>query len=98
MMYRLIRWLLHKFDYELVSFAEMAFLNKAVNDRYKLVSGLCLWKYRVSLYREGCYNVEMYNGEGVSAIVKKFYASDYGSKEYAEACAKELCDKLNDKP
>lgn len=97
MILRLIKKLLHHFNYEVVHYAEMTFLSKAVNDRYELVSGLCLWKYRVSLYREGCYNVEMYNGEGVSAIVKKFYATDYGSKEYAEACAKELCEKLNER-
>lgn len=98
MILKLIRKILAHFDYEVVHFAEMVFLNKAVNDRYKLVSGLSVWKYRVSLYREGCYNVEMYNGECLSAIVKKFYATDYGSKEYAEACAQELCDKLNERP
>lgn len=39
MMYRLIRWLLNKFNYDLVSFAEMEFLNNAVNERAAIAMG-----------------------------------------------------------
>ena len=96
-MYRIIRWLLHKFNYELVSSAEMKFLNDAVNQRAAISLGE--YKLEFIVVRDVyCYKVRTKRGSPVSISVKKFYIEDYGNIDYARACAQELCDKLNEKP
>lgn len=97
MMYRLIRWLLHKFNYELVYFAEMEFLNNAVNERADIAMGKFELEFIVMDFGY-CYEVTTKGGSPVCISVKKFYIEDYGSDEYARACAQELCDKLNETP
>lgn len=97
MIYRLTKWLLNKFNYELVSSAEMEFLNNAVNER----AAICIGEYKLEFIVVGfgdCYEVRTKGGSPVRISVKKFYIEDYGSIEYARACAQELCDKLNEKP
>lgn len=96
-MYRIVRWLLHKFNYELVSFAEMEFLNNAVNERAHIAMGKFDLEFIVAC--DGMsYDVVTKGGSPVWINIKKFYIEDYGSEEYARACAQELCDKLNEKP
>lgn len=96
-MFRLIKWLLRKFDYELVSFAEMEFLNNAVNERAAIAMGKFELEFIVAC--DGMsYDVVTTGGTPVWINIKKFYIEDYGSIEYARACAQELCDKLNEKP
>ena len=97
MMYRLIRWLLNKFNYELVHFAEMEFLNNAVNERAAIAMGKFELEFIVS--SDGMSSdVVTKGGSPVWINIKKFYIEDYGSEEYARACAQELCDKLNETP
>ena len=98
MMCRLIRWLLHKFNYELVSFAQMKFLNDAVNYRTDICQGKYDLEFAVCWDGYGCcYNVVTKMSSPAHITVKHFYIEDYGSEEYAYACAQELCDKLNEK-
>lgn len=97
MMYRLIRRLLHKFNYELVHFAQMRFLNNAVNQ----CAAISLGEYKLEFIVMNlgyCYEVRTKGDSPVWISVKKFCIEDYGNDEYARACAKELCDKLNEKP
>lgn len=97
MMYRLLRWLLNKFNYELVHFAEMEFLNNAVNECAAIAMGKFELEFIVS--SDGMSSdVVTKGGSPVWINIKKFYIEDYGSEEYARACAQELCDKLNEKP
>jgi hypothetical protein len=97
MMYRLIRWILHKFNYELVHFAEMEFLNNAVNERAAIAMGKFELEFIVSCDGMSC-DVVTKGDSPVWINIKKFYIEDYGSEEYARACAQELCDKLNEEP
>lgn len=97
MIYRIIRWLLHKFNYELVHFAEMEFLNKAVNQRAAIAMGT--FELEFIVMRDGDYYEVTTKGDSPVCIsVRKFYIEDYGSLEYARACAQELCDKINETP
>ena len=97
MMLRLIRWILNKFNYEVVSFAEMKFYIDAVNERAAIHLGG--YKLEFIVLRDGCcYEVKTKGGSPVNITIKKFYIEDYGSEAYARACAQELCDKLNEKP
>lgn len=96
MMYRLIRWLLHKFNYELVHFAELVQMKMIIRGRIE----------RINLGKKSKYHYDYFNQkfnvyseiDDCRIVVKSFYIEDYGSEEYARACAKELCDKLNEKP
>ena len=95
-MLRLIRWLLHRFNYELVSFAEMARMKRIINGRIESVN---LGKKSEYHYDYFSQKFNVYSEiENVRIVVKSFYIEDYGSEEYARACAQELCDKLNEKP
>ena len=94
MMYRLIRWLLHKFNYELVHFAEMERLKRI--ERNKLAGARIEGDFHcIGFYNT--YHVYSYI-DHVMIFIKSFKVEDYGSDEYARACAQELCDKLNEKP
>ena len=93
MMYRLIRWLPHKFNYELVSFAEMEFIkNKVASVRIEDCRWACLYDSKYKYYF--VYGL----AANARVVIKTFKIEDYGSEEYARACAQELCDKLNEKP
>ena len=94
MMYRLIRWMLHKFNYDLVSFAELERLKRI--ERNKLAGARIECDFNCIGYG-GIYHVYSYI-DHVMIIVKSFKVHDYGSNEYALVCAQELCDKLNEKP
>ena len=92
-MYRLIRWLLHKFNYELVSFAYIEFIrNKVASVRIEDGRWRCMYDSKYKYYF--VYGL----AENARVVVKTFKIEDYGSEEYARACAQELCDKLNEKP
>lgn len=95
MIYRLIRWLLNKFNYELVHVAEMTRMKRIVNGRIESVNLGKKSKYHYDYFSQK-FNV-FCEIENVDLVVKSFYIEDYGSLEYAEACARELCDKLNEK-
>lgn len=94
MMYRLIRWLLHKFNYELVHFAEMERLKRI--ERNKLAGARIEGDYHCIGFNS-TYHVYSYI-DHVMIFIKSFKIEDYGSDEYAHACAQELCDKLNETP
>lgn len=96
MMYRLIRWLLHKFNYELVSFAEMERMKRIIEGRIERVNLGKKSKYHYDYFSQK-FNVYS-EIENCRIVVKSFYIEDYGSEEYARACAQELCDKLNETP
>ena len=93
MIYRLTKWLLNKFNYELVHFAEMEFI------RGKIASVL-IEDGRWACVYDSKYKYYFVYGLAANArlVVKTFKIEDYGSIEYARACAQELCDKLNEKP
>lgn len=95
MMYRMIKWLLNRFNYEPVSFAEMKYLNDAVNERANIAMGKFELEFIVVC--DGM-SYDVVTKAPVCINIKKFYIEDYGSYEYARACAQELCDKLNEKP
>lgn len=95
-MFRLIRWILHHFDYEVVSFAMMAQYDKAVSQRNAIAVGSYDLAYCVRLFDDK-YVVRTVFGSPVTIVVKWFRIEDYGSEEYAYACAQELCDKLNER-
>lgn len=95
-MLKLIKKLLHHFNYEVVSFAQMEFYINAVNKRADIAIGSDKYIYHYEYYN-GCYKVKTTN-ENTHITVKRFKVSDYGSEEYARACAQELCNKLNEKP
>lgn len=98
MIYRLIRWLLHKFNYELVHFAEMERMKRIVNGRIESVNIGKRSEYHYD-YDYFSMKFNVYSEiENVSIVVKSFYVEDYASLEYARACAQELCDKLNERP
>lgn len=94
MMYRLIRRILHKFNYELVHFAEMERLKRI--ERNKLAGARVNGNFNC-LRSNGTYHVYSYI-DCMLLFIKSFKIEDYGSDEYARACAQELCDKLNEKP
>lgn len=97
MILKLIKKLLHHFNYEVVSYAEMEFLNNAVNERAAICQGKFELEYIVT--HDVCfYEVRTRGCSPVCISVKKFNIDDYGSIDYARACAQELCDKLNEKP
>lgn len=96
MMYRLIRWLLNKFNYELVSFAEMARMRKECEQRIKIAKGEYDLKFDYG-YDNGSYIVRT-RLNLPRIFIKRFKSEDYGNLEYAEACARELCNKLNETP
>lgn len=98
MMYKFAKWLLNKFNYELVSFAEMKHYCRAVEERYEIANGALNLTWLVDYYVNGYYAVRTTAGSPVQITIKRFYIRDYGSIEYARACAEELCDKLNEKP
>ena len=84
-MYRLIRWLLNKFNYELVSFAEMARMRRIINGRIESVN---LGKRSEYHYDYFSQKFNVYSEiENVRIVVKSFYIEDYGSYEYARAAA-----------
>lgn len=93
MMFRLIKWLLHKFNYELVSSAEMEVIRNWVAS-VRIEDGR--WEY---IY-DNQYKYYFVYGLAANArvVVKTFKIEDYGSEEYARACAQELCDKMNETP
>lgn len=92
-MFRFIRWILHKFDYDLVSFAEM----EVIRDK---VASVRIEDGRWGYVHDSKYKYYCVYGLAANArvVVKTFKIEDYGSEEYARACAQELCDKLNEKP
>ena len=94
MMCRLIRWLLHKFNYELVHSAEMERLKRI--ERNKLAGARIEGDFNC-IGINGTYHVYSYI-DLVMIFIKSFKIEDYGSDEYARACAQELCGKLNEKP
>lgn len=96
MMYRIVKWLLHKFNYELVSFAEMARMRKECEQRFKIAKGDYDLKFDYEYDNRSFFVRTRLNLPRI--FIKRFKAEDYGSLEYAEACAKELCDKLNERP
>ena len=96
MILKLIKKLLHHFNYEVVSFAEMTFYGKAVNQRYDIANGTYRLSWLVD-YVDGSFVVKTRGGSPVCITVKNFSIEDYGSEEYARACAEELCNKLNEK-
>lgn len=93
-MLRLIRWLLYKFNYELVHFAELERLKRI--ERNKLAGARIEGDFHCICFN-GTYHVYSYI-DHVMIFIKSFKVEDYGSEGYARACAKELCDKLNEKP
>lgn len=93
MIYRLIRWLLNKFNYELVHFTEMEVIrNKVASVRIEDGMWACMYDRQYKYYF--VYGL----ASNARVVVKTFKIEDYGSEEYAHACAQELCDKLNEKP
>lgn len=92
MIYRLIKWLLHKFNYELVHFREIEVIRNKVAS-VRIEDGR--WAY---IY-DSKYKYYFVYGLAANArvVVKTFKIEDYGSEEYAHACAQELRDKLNEK-
>ena len=94
MMYRLIKWLLHKFNYELVDFYELERLKRIERD--KLAGARIEGDFHCVGFHD-TYHVYSYI-DHVMIFIKSFKVHDYGSDEYARACAQELCDKLNEKP
>lgn len=97
MILNLIKKLLHHFNYEVVSFAQMASINRNIKKLYSIADGRYQLVYIVD-YFNGEFMVKTKVGSPVCATVKTFKVSDYGSIDYARACAKELCDKLNERP
>lgn len=97
MILRLIKKLLHHFNYEVVSFALMGVYERALNERADIAGGSHDLTYCVKCFGNE-YSVQTAGGSPVRITVKWFKIEDYGSEEYARACAKELCDKLNEKP
>lgn len=80
MIYRLIRWLLNKFNYELVDFAEMKFYTDAVNERAAIAEGKYKLEYFAYSSNDGLfYEVTTKFDSPVNMSVKKFYIEDYGS-------------------
>lgn len=95
--FRLIR-LLNKFKYELVSYSQLRFYTDAVFDREHISSGKFELEFVAVKKGRNKYEVRTKEGSPVSISVKTFKIEDYGSEEYARACAQELCDKLNERP
>lgn len=96
MILKLIKKLLHHFNYEVVHFSQMEFYINAVAERANIAVGSDKYIYHYE-YFDGCFEVKTTN-RNTHITVKRFKVSDYGSMEYARACAEELCDKLNEKP
>lgn len=93
MMYRIVRWILHKFNYEVVSLWRWNFIrNKVASVRIEDGRWACMYD------RQYKYNFVYGLAANARVVVKTFKIEDYGSEEYARACARELCDKLNEKP
>lgn len=97
MILKLIKKLLNHFNYEVVSYAEMTRMKKQVEELYFIANGGCQPIYIVD-YFNGEFIVKTAVGSLVRITVKKFKVFDYGSIDYARACAMELCDKLNETP
>lgn len=95
-MYRIIRWLLHKFNYELVSSEKIARMKRIIEGRIECVN---LGKKSQYHYEYFAQKFDVYSEiDNIRIVVKSFHIEDYGSEEYARTCAQELCDKLNEKP
>lgn len=94
MILKLIKKLLHHFNYEVVSFAEMTRMQRIIDNKVVDTRLEEIFHY---VYFGGIFYVFSYI-DTVEIIIKRFKVSDYGSEEYARACAQELCDKLNEKP
>lgn len=97
MILKLIKKLLHHFNYEVVHFAQMASIKRDREKLYSISDGRYKLVYIVD-YINGEFIVKTKVGSPVCVTVKTFKVSDYGSIDYARACAKELCDKLNEEP
>ncbi len=96
MMYRLIRWILHKFNYELIHWNTKYELEKEIWEYKELIFSTSFYPYIITPIEDG-YQVARDGFKG-KIIIKNFKAEDYGSMDYAFACAVELCDKLNETP
>lgn len=94
MILKLIKKLLHHFNYEVVSFAEMTRMQRIIDN--KSAGARFEGRFHYTYFKR-TFHVYSYI-DSVQIIIKSFKIEDYGSEEYAEACAKELCDKLNEKP
>lgn len=97
MILKLIKKLLHHFNYEVVSFAQMASIKRDIEKLYSIADGRYKLVYIVD-YFNGEFMVKTKVGSPVCVTVKTFKVSDYGSIDYARACAQELCDILNERP
>ena len=84
MKYRLIRWLLNKFNYELVSFVDMKVIrDKVASVRIEDGRWACIYDRQYKYYF--VYGLS----SNARVVVKTFKIEEYGSEEYAHACAQE---------
>ena len=96
MILKCVKWFCSLFGYELIRWQEKSDLDKTIHSYRELIYSTCFYPYSVDFAIQG-YQVVRIGFKG-AIVVKVFNVKDYGSKEYAYACAQDLCDKLNEKP
>lgn len=95
-MIKFFNWLFARFGYELIHWETKLELEKKVLEYKELIFSTNFYPYIIIPIEEG-YQVVRDGFKG-KIIIKNFKAEDYGSMDYAFACAEELKDKLNEKP
>lgn len=95
-MIKFFNWFFARFGYELIHWKTKSELEQKIFEYKELIFSTSYYPYKIVAI-EGGYQV-IRDGFKGKIIIKNFKAEDYGSMDYAFACAEELKDKLNEKP
>lgn len=95
-MIKFFNWLFGLFGYELIHWKTKSDLEQKIFVYKEIIYGTSFYPYIIILIEDGYQVVRA--GFKVKIIIKNFKVEDYGSKDYAFACAVELRDKLNEEP
>lgn len=94
MILRFFNWLFSLFGYELIHWKEKAELGKTILSYKELIFSTKHYPYTIE-WTDGGFQVLRKGFNGGAIYIKVFTVKDYGSVEYAHACAYELAEMLN---